>query len=985
MEIQKSNLEKEILSSLIIYNKYSKYIPELKRRETWDELVTRNKEMHIRKFPQLKEEIEEAYKFVYDKKILPSMRSLQFGGKTAEINNARMFNCSYLPIDDYASFSEIMFLLLSGCGVGYSVQSHHIEQLPEIRKPLKWKRYLIGDSIEGWADAVKVLMKGYFGKTITGPLFDFRDIRPKGASLITTGGKAPGPEPLKIALTHIQAVLDRKKDGDKLTSLECHDIVCHLADAVLSGGIRRAALIAGFDVTDEEMLTCKFGSWWEENPQRGRANNTAVLLRNRLDKETFLDLWKKIELSNSGEPGFLFTNDKDIFTNPCITGDTWVTTKNGPNMVKNILGQKTKLLKDGEFFDTTDLGFIETGFKPVYEMKLDNGVKIEATLNHQFLTDKGWKELKDIELKDNIVLSNNQNVSWEGTGGNKKEGWLLGNLIGDGTYGKESQAILQYWGDSKFKMKLKAYDLLIKNTNHVEDLKLSETSYSEKYNKTSINSKELSLLAKKWDVIKGNKKLTEKIENGSSEFYKGIIGGLFDADGSVYISNGGVAIDISQSDIKLLEQTQRMLFRLGIPSKITLAKKEGTHLLPSSKFYEDGSLKEYYCKNNYILRISTKDNVIKFFNTCFINDDLKVNKYNSLISKYVTASYKKNHFISKVKAISYVGDKTVYDCTVPETSCFDANGIITHNCGEISLKPTQFCNLCEINASDLESQDEFNARSKAAAFIGTLQASYTDFHYLRDIWKKTTEKEALLGIGMTGIASGTVLGLNMKEAAKIAVEENERVAKIIGVNKAARVTTVKPSGTTSLVLGTSSGIHAWHDNYYIRRIRLGKNEALFTYLNNNHPELLEDDFFKPSLQSIVSIPQSAPEGSITRSESAFDLLERIKLINKNWIKPGHRKGANMHNVSATVSIKSDEWEPVGDWLYDNRDYFTALSFLPYDNHSYTQPPYETISKEQYDSMVSRLHNIDLSQIIEDTDGTSLMESVACGGSSCEII
>jgi ribonucleoside-diphosphate reductase alpha chain len=615
-------IESQILSEITTHLKYAKFSPEKNRRETWDELVTRNKEMHLKKFPQLAEEIESAYKFVYDKKVLPSMRSMQFAGKPIEINNSRIFNCSYLPIDDYRAFSEIMFLLLSGCGVGYSVQTHHVENLPEIRKPLKSKRYLVGDSIEGWADAVRMLTKAYFGQTSTCPIFDFRDIRAKGASLITVGGKAPGPEPLKIALIHMQAILDRKQDGEKLTTVECHDIICHLADAVLSGGIRRAALIALFNLHDEEMLTCKFGDWWENNPQRGRANNSAVLLRNKIDKETFMGLWAKIEASNSGEPGFLFTNDKDAGTNPCA---------------------------------------------------------------------------------------------------------------------------------------------------------------------------------------------------------------------------------------------------------------------------------------------------------------------------------------------------------------------------EINLKANQFCNLCEINASDIETQEEYNARAKAASFIGTLQASYTDFHYLRDVWKKTTEKEALLGIGMTGIASGAVFKLNMKEAAKIAVEENARVAAILGINKAARVTTVKPSGTTSLVLGTSSGIHAWHDDFYFRRIRLGKNEALYTYLSINHPEMLEDDFFKPNLQSIVSVPQRAPEGSITRSESAMDLLERIKTINKNWIKPGHRKGANMHNVSATVTIKQDEWPAVGEWLYENKEYFTALSFLPEDLGTYKQAPFETITEEQFNEAVKSLNQIDLSKVIEMSDNTALMDQVACSSGACEIL
>jgi ribonucleoside-diphosphate reductase alpha chain len=309
----------------------------------------------------------------------------------------------------------------------------------------------------------------------------------------------------------------------------------------------------------------------------------------------------------------------------------------------------------------------------------------------------------------------------------------------------------------------------------------------------------------------------------------------------------------------------------------------------------------------------------------------------------------------------------------------------TNPCAEINLKANQFCNLCEINASDIETQEEYNARAKAAAFIGTLQASYTDFHYLRDVWRKTTEKEALLGIGMTGIASGAVFKLNIKEAAKVAVEENERVAKVLGINKAARVTTVKPSGTTSLVLGTSSGIHAWHDDFYLRRIRLGKNEALYSYLSMYHPEMLEDDFFKPTLQSIVSVPQRAPEGSITRKESAMDMLERIKTINKNWIKPGHRKGANMHNVSATVTLKQDEWFEVGEWLYENKEYFTALSVLPEDLGTYVQAPFSTITKEQFETAVSSLHSIDLTKVIEMTDNTALMDQQACAGGACEIV
>jgi ribonucleoside-triphosphate reductase len=616
------NITQEILSDIVVYNKYAKYLSNKQRRETWEELVTRNKNMHQEKFPNLKEEIEDVYKLVYDKKVLPSMRSLQFAGKPIDINNSRIFNCSFLPIDDWRAFSEVMFLLLSGCGVGYSVQKHHIEKLPEIRIPRKTRRFLVGDSIEGWADSVKVLLKSYFGITTARPVFDFRDIRPKGAELITVGGKAPGPEPLKECLFQIQKVLDRKKDGEQLTSIEAHDIICHIADAVLSGGIRRAALISLFDLHDNEMLTSKHGAWWELNPQRGRANNSAVVIRSKVKKKDFFELWGKIVASNSGEPGIYFSDDKDWGTNPCC---------------------------------------------------------------------------------------------------------------------------------------------------------------------------------------------------------------------------------------------------------------------------------------------------------------------------------------------------------------------------EIALRPFQFCNLTEINVSNIESQEDLNKRVKAGAFLGTLQAAYTNFHYLRDIWKRTTEKDALVGVGMTGIGSGIVLKYNLEEAAKEAKKTNEEIADILGVNKAARVTTVKPSGTSSLVLGTSSGIHAWHNDFYIRRMRLGKNEALYQYLSQNHPELVEDDFFKPDIQAVVSVPQKAPKGAIYRTESPMDLLERTKKFNIEWVKAGHRKGANTNNVSATISVKQEEWDSVGEWMWKNKNTFNGLSVLPYDNGSYTQAPFEDITEDKFKEMESHLNNIDLKQIVEMTDETDLKDQAACAGGACEVV
>lgn len=618
------DISQKILSDIIVHMKYSRYLDNLQRRETWSEIIDRNKQMLLKKFPNLKDEIEDNYKLVYDKKVLPSMRALQFSGKAIEVAPSRIFNCAGIAIDHWKVFSEIMFLLLGGSGVGISVQKHHVEKLPIIKKPSgRKRRYLIADSIEGWADAIKMLMKSYYNiKNTSNIEFDFSDIRPKGARLITAGGKAPGPQPLKECILKIKNILEQKQDGEKLKPIECHDIICFISDAVLAGGIRRSSCISLFSFDDEEMLACKTGNWWELNPQRARSNNSIILLRNEVTKEQFDNIWEKIKYSNCGEPGIFFTNSLEMITNPCA----------------------------------------------------------EAALK----------------------------------------------------------------------------------------------------------------------------------------------------------SSGG------------------------------------------------------------------------------------------------------------------------------------------------------FCNLVEISTHDIQSQNDFEQRIKAATFIGTLQASFTELHYLRKVWQDNAEKEALLGIGLTGIAANKLNKLNIKRAVNIAIQTNVEIAEKIGINTANRLTCIKPSGTTSLVVGSSSGIHAYHSEYYIRRIRVGKNEAIYTYLLINHPELLEDCFFRPYDTAIISIPQKAPENSKVRSESPLSLLERIKWFDENWIKPGHIKGDNTHSISATVSIKEDEWSVVKEWLWNNKNYYNGISVLPYDNKSYKQMPFEEITKERYEELFNSLKNIDITKIIEFEDKTDLKQEAACSGGQCEL-
>ena len=693
----------KLIKDITVYGKYAKFLTNKKRRETFTEICDRNKEMHKKKFaayPEVLKELDYIYNnFIKSKKILPSMRSMQFAGKPIEIAPNRLYNCAFAPTDHIKDFNETMFLLLGGSGKGYSIQKHHIEKLPTITIPTKSRRYLISDSIEGWADAVKVLMEAYFlGKSR--PLFDYSDIRPEGAPLVTSGGKAPGPEPLKVALSAIEKILMNKKQGESLATIEANDIQCFIADAVYAGGIRRAAMIALFSLDDENMLNCK------SNFQ--------------------ITSWKHLEAD-------------------------------GP---MNTVGEIVKTV--------------------------------------QTHVDKRGKLFYDIEV-----------------------------TVDEPYYG--------------------------------------------------VSDKVLS-----W---------------------------------------------VSEKDLDLLKKSGRLPWYYFQPQRGR--------------------------SNNSAVILRHR--------------------------------VKKRDFMKLWKKIK-------------ESGCGEPGFVFTNNadwgvnpCVEIGLRPHQFCNLVEINASDIKDQQDFNERAYAASYISTLQASYTDFHYLRNIWKKTTEREALTAVSLTGVASGAIDGLDAQEAADIVVKTNVALAKLIGINPSARSTCIKPAGTTSIILSNEdndelcpSGIHGAHAPYIIRRMRFGKEESIFKFLSKNIPNLIEDDFYSPQATGIICIPMKAPKNSIMRTEPAIALLERIKGLNQSWIMPGHISGDNTHNISATISIKDEEWEDVAEWMWVNKSFYNGLSVLPYDGGTYIQAPFEEITEEKYNEMMKHVKDLDFTKIKEDVDQTDLSGEIACAGGVCEL-
>ncbi len=903
----------DILSDITIHMKYAKYIPSLNRRETWEELVTRNMDMHIKKFPQLEQEIRDNYKFVYSKKVLPSMRSMQFAGKPIEISPSRMYNCAFAPINDYRVFSEIMFLLLGGTGMGYSVQIHHVEQLPEIRKPAvgKTRRFLIGDSIEGWSDSILVLMKAYFFGG-SKPLFDFRDIRQKGARLVTSGGKAPGPQPLKECLMKIEGILESKKNGDKLTPLECHDIVCYIADAVLAGGIRRAALLCLFSATDTEMLGCKAGDWWEKNPQRGRANNSVNLMRYKISKEYFMEVWERVKKSGSGEPGIYFSNDKEFGCNPCKPLDATILTTNGYITFKEALELDSLEIINGDGkICQASKPFLTGENKDVFEVTMSNGHVLLGTENHLHLNQKGkWIRMDELKIGDRLKIGNSNHYTFSFTNHDEfNKGLLHGWMLGDGWNYKRGDSPTSYRGGLCFgNHEFDVIPLFEKLTG------CTAVSHIQKPDTCKVLTVPQTLIEIKDKCILPFTK--------SKDYKLGFIKALFTADGSV--RNKTNCVELYSIDKKILVGVSQILQEFGIRSSIVIHNNKKSYIAKDGKTRNN--------KTCFALLVAAG----QYKRIGFLSE-----KKQTLLDKQEDKGLYRRKDFETVKFINNRGPEDVYDIFVQDEShSFIDSGFISHNCNEVSLRPFQFCNLVEINGGTIENQEDFNARAKAAAFIGTLQASYTDFHYLRPIWQRTTEKEALLGVSLTGISSGIVLKLNMKEAARAVKAENKYVASLIGINPAARLTVVKPAGTTSLVLGTSSGIHAWHNDYYIRRMRVGKNEPIYTYLSIYHPNLIEDEYFRPHDTAVISIPQRAPEGAILRTESAISLLERIRKVHNDWIKPGHVGGSNTHNVSATVSIKPEEWESVAEWMWEHRDAYNGLSVLPYSDHTYVQAPFE---------------------------------------------
>jgi len=615
-------------------SRYARWIPEHSRRETWAETVFRYVQFWRDREQITVKEGQELYDAIYNLEVMPSMRCMMTAGVALDKDNVAGFNCSYLHIDSPRSFDELMYVLMCGTGVGFSVERNFINKLPEVAESFHDTDsvIMVSDSKIGWASAFRELIAMLYAGKI--PKWDVSRVRGAGERLKTFGGRASGPEPL-VDLFNFCIEVFLKAYGRKLTSIDCHDIVCKIADIVVVGGVRRSALISLSNLSDQRMAKAKSGDWWRNEGHRALANNS-VAYTEKPDFQAFLSEMQNMYESKAGERG--------IFSRVAA---------------QKIAGRNGRRDADQDFG--------------------------------------------------------------------------------------------------------------------------------------------------------------------------------------------------------------------------------------------------------------------------------------------------------------------------------------TNPCSEIVLRSNQFCNLSEVVIREDDTLSSLKKKVETAAIIGTLQATLTDFRYLRSIWKKNTEEEALLGLSMTGIMDHPILGYSsdktkewLEELKEVAIKTNKIWAEKLGISQSVAITCVKPSGTVSQLVDSASGIHPRFSKQYIRRVRSDKKDPLAVFMENKGFPV-EQDVMSPA-SSVFSFPVKAPDRSVTVAEvGAMQQLELWKTYQNHWCE---------HKPSITVYYTDDEFLQVAQWIWDNFEICSGISLLPVSDHIYQQAPYEDISVEKYDELLAAMPQgvswEDLENF-EMEDNTTGSQELACTGGACEIV
>ena len=924
-------------------------------------------------------------------------------------------NCAFVPLDSLPSFVELLYILMMGTGIGYSVESQFVDNLPPVASLSGTVvQHEVADSTDGWADAFFFGLQQWFqGHKVS---FDFSLVRPAGAPLRVKGGRASGPEPLQRLFAFCEETL-LAAAGRQIRPIEAHDIACMIGEIVMAGGVRRAALISVSDIDDMEMRHAKDFSLGEFPKLRYMANNSAFY-QERPDRETFDKEWSALVQSGSGERGFLIDNfwrranrpKGECRINPCISARSWVPTVDGPRRVSQIIGQPFEAIVDGKVYSSSERGFWLTGEKELFRLDTTEGYSLELTGNHkvcrvmqsQRAQKFEWVEASALEPGDLIRLNNHRDVVLDGDVSARARGWLLGSLLGEGTFtveaseSKSDHGHLRFWGDDAEHMATEAFGLFKQAGVQVRSDARPNRNHTNGF--WQVSSTALANMAESYGMVPAAKTITEKMEQESIDFAAGFLSGLFDADGSVQGNQDkGISVRLAQSNLNTLEAAQRMLLRLGVVSSIYKNRREaGYRNLPDGK----GGLAPYWCQTQHELVIAN-DNLFQFEALVGFTEPAKAALLGDLLGHY-RRQPNRERFVVRVESLTSMGVEEVYDCTIPDLGAFDANGFYVHNCGEISLRFRrsvdpwtgeggcgQFCNLSAAVMRADDTVESFAEKVRIAAWIGAIQATFTHFPYLRPGWQEVCAEDRLLGVDITGQCDNPKLSRNMEAMTyfnKIARETAAEATAYLGVNMPVAITCGKPSGNSSQLLDCASGFHPRFASFYIRRVRVASTDPLFKLIRDAGVPVSPDNQFEGWAEEdvptwVAEFPVKSPEGAVLRdAETAIDQCNRYLEVVNSWLS---NRG---HNQSATIYVHPEEWAGVGEWLWDHFEEVTGLSFLPYDGGNYKLAPYEEITSDQYDTILAAMPDVDFSLLTryEQEDRGEGAAELACMGGSCEI-
>ena len=1096
------------IQKYIHISKYSRWRHEWNRRETWEETVDRYIDFWKK---QLGDSIPEN---IYDEireniltcKVMPSMRTMMTAGKALERDHIAGFNCTACAITHPAVFSEAFYILMNGCGFGFSVERQYINKLPEVAEELypTETTIIVRDSKIGWATALKELISMLYNGQI--PKWDLSKIRPAGAILKTFGGRASGPQALDTLLKQVINVFQGAK-GRKLTSIECHDIICYIAEAVIVGSVRRSATISMSNLTDDRMRRAKDGQWWFTNPQRAMANNS-VAYTEKPDIDAFSKEWRTLYKSKSGERGIWNkvsarkkaeesgreVEGHDFITNPCFIGNMRLLTCNGYESFENLADKEDiYIVNENGFVVPSNVWY--SGEKEVVELRFRNREPIICTPDHVFKTIDGNtceakdlknKILKPFDLKADIndfevisiekldgkhkvydfsepqshwgvvegviahncgetilrdtgsacvsgntlLISKNGLTTIKDSVGKNIEIWngdkwstvtpfktgsdreLYRVYLSDGTYidvtddhrwsvkdrfMKEWKEIKTSELDSFSKYSVQVEDTYILNQSkkkldgaYTLGFMVGDGSYCYKIGdgrKPFLQSK-LSLFGAKIDCPVGGKKSPVytnekyncdivdvtglcgkysdklgyriKYEDGIDELFEysresilEFFAGWIDSDGS---NTGGNGVRLYISDREKSYKSLLLLKKNGINCSLNLCHSKNND-------------SNYGVRNHDLYYLQITDCV-----------DIPCHRVDT--SKGCKPKYKgKYQNIRKIEKLEGTHD----------TFCLEEQ--YNHKCVFGSVLTFQ-CNLSEVIIRPDDDFDTIKDKIRIATIIGTMQATLTNFRFLRKIWKNNIEEERLLGVSLTGIMDHIIFSKqgtkedymkwtgdkfhNLNDLLSYfhdyTHEVNKEYAKKLGIPSTGHCTVVKPSGTVSILTGTSSGIHPRYGKYYIRRVRNDKKDPLSQLMIDEGIPYVEE-----GEKYVFSFYVKSPDHSVIQEDiGAMQQLDVWKSYKIHWCDG---------NPSQTIYYTDDDYFAIADWLWSNWDIVGGISFFPHSGSDYPNAPLEQITEEEYNKgMESFPKNIRWDRLseYEKIDTTTSSQEVACAGGACEL-